>query len=162
MKFSSYIELAATFSMAVGIVAALAPSGFEKYVKLACSLSVLLTLLLPVTELVKSIPNPINYEEKVINAQAEEYIIAESDLIGRRAEEYLKEEIHTLIKEKTGVSDFCSDCIFSFTSGGILDGVSVAVKSGGITAYTVLEMKKEILEKYLSGLMCCEVKISIE
>lgn len=162
MGISEFIELAAGISMAAGIAAAFAPSGFEKYVKLACTLSVLLTLSLPAVQIAKSLPDAINNGKTVINTQGGEYAIAESELIERRAEEYLQNKIYTLIKEKTGVSDFTCKSEFSFTSGGILDGVSVTVNCGGPAVYTVLGIKEESLEKYLSGLLCCEVEITTE
>lgn len=163
MDFSGWIYLVAVSALICSFCTLLVPDkAYAKHIELALCLAFLLTVLSPVKEAVKKLPSLIKIESDVIFGEGGEYNKLGGEYIELKTEEILKNQIFSLIAEKTGVSAFTLEFEPSFTSGGLLDGVGLFIKCESPAAVAVIGIKKQQLETYLERLLICEVNIEVE
>lgn len=159
-EFIYTVALAAAIG---GIISSVCPKGeFSKYVKFACAISLLIAVIAPISSALKKIPDMMKLQKSVINENAYEYNVSGNELIEKKTKSYLAEQIHRLIREKTGISAFSSECDFEFSESGILRKVNVILHAESHAAYSVLELKKDVIESYISGITVCEVKVEVD
>lgn len=163
MNFAQWIYLVAASALICSFCTLLVPSEtFSKLIELMICLAFLLTVLSPVAKAIKMLPSLIKIESDVIFGDGSEYNEMGSQYVELKTEEIIKNQLFSLIVEKTGVSAFTLSFTPSFTSGGMLDGAELVCKCESPAVYTVLEIKKQQLETYLERLLICEVKIEVE
>ena len=163
MNFSEWIYLTATSALICSFCTLLIPdSAYTKHVELCVFLAFLLTVLPPVSTAIKAIPSLIKIESDVIFGESGEYNELGSEFIELKTEEILKNQIFSLIADKTGVSAFTLEFEPSFTKSGMLDGARLLCICESPAVYAVLDIKREQLEAYLERLLICEVKIEVQ